>query len=101
MNTGLPHPLFNGVFRAQLTAETAGQSIEAAVAHFQARKLPMFWWTGPLTQPTDLGARLEARGLTLEGYQAQSLIPTEGPTPPGSTVVANGNASFTDCSISF
>ena len=58
---------------------------------------------------TPQGCRVVALVLLLDGEssttpsseQAQSLMLTEGLTPPGSTVVANGKASFTDWSMSF
>ena len=65
--TGLPHPLFNGVFRAQLASDGINGRINAALAPFKEQGLPMFWWHGPLTRPAALGARLEARGLSSLG----------------------------------
>jgi ribosomal protein S18 acetylase RimI-like enzyme len=61
--TGIPFPMFNAVFRARLAPATLEAEITATLAPFTARHLPMLWWTGPATQPADLGARLQARGM--------------------------------------
>jgi GNAT superfamily N-acetyltransferase len=65
--TGLPHPLFNGVFRPRLAADNPGAQIEAALAPFKARGVPLYWWVGPGAQPADLGRHLEAYGLPYDG----------------------------------
>ena len=62
--SGIPHPGFNGVFRTQLAPEDIDARIGATLAHFKALRLPMLWWTGPSTRPTNLGEHLEAHGLT-------------------------------------
>jgi len=59
--TDIAHPLFNGVLHAQLTADVP-RRIENVKQHFQGKQLPMLWWTGPSTQPADLGKLLQAQG---------------------------------------
>jgi GNAT superfamily N-acetyltransferase len=62
--SGLPVHFFNGVTSARLDQSRLDAMIEAALAPFQSRNLPMAWLVGPGTRPEDLGQRLEAHGLT-------------------------------------
>jgi ribosomal protein S18 acetylase RimI-like enzyme len=62
--SGIPHPGFNGVFHTQFAPDDIDARIGEILAHFRSRRLPMIWWTGPSTRPTDLGKHLEAQGLT-------------------------------------
>ena len=61
--SGLPHPLFNAVFRAQLRVSQIEPTIQEAVEKFSSRSLPMFWWVGPSTLPSDLGNHLLKQGF--------------------------------------
>jgi ribosomal protein S18 acetylase RimI-like enzyme len=61
--TGVPSPSFNRILRAQFESEGIDAQIEAALAPFRARNLPLVWHTGPATRPADLGERLVAHGL--------------------------------------
>lgn len=68
-------PIFKGVFQARLTPETADAAIDETIAWFQARQAPFFfWWTGPDSQPTDLGQRLMARGLDEFEKNAPAMV---------------------------
>jgi GNAT superfamily N-acetyltransferase len=64
--TGLPHPFMNSIFRARLRGEKADEVIEANLERARRRHLPVMWWVGPLTQPADMGSRLEAHGFKLD-----------------------------------
>ncbi len=64
--TGIPSPVFNGVFRAQLDEDQLDAKIEDAMAVFKAIGAPMTWWTGPATRPADLGKHLQEHGLQHE-----------------------------------
>lgn len=65
--TGIPFPRFNRVLRAQFEPDDIDARIEAALAPFKSRKVPVIWHTGPTTRPADLGQRLIAHGLTQTG----------------------------------
>ena len=62
----LPFPLFNSVVGARFDDEHADAAIEARIRDCAERQVPMLWWTGPSTTPSDLGQRLERRGFLLE-----------------------------------
>jgi GNAT superfamily N-acetyltransferase len=62
--TGIPHPMFNGIFHARLGVVGLDAVIEETLATFQALHLPLCWWTSPTTQPPDLPERLQAHGLS-------------------------------------
>lgn len=62
----LPYPLFNSVLRARVSEDRADQLIAARVAACRSRNVPMLWWTGPSTAPSDFGARLNRDGFLLE-----------------------------------
>jgi GNAT superfamily N-acetyltransferase len=62
----LPYPLFNSVVGARFDDDRAEAAIEARLRDCRERNVPMLWWTGPSTTPSDLGQRLERRGFLLE-----------------------------------
>ncbi|MBW4683537.1 MAG: GNAT family N-acetyltransferase [Komarekiella atlantica HA4396-MV6] len=65
--TGISFAFFNGVFRAQFEPNQIDAAIAETLNYFSAQQLPMFWWTGPATQPPELGKYLEAHGLINSG----------------------------------
>lgn len=65
--TDIPFPLFNAVCRAHLPESDVDARIEAVLDRYRAANVPMLWWTGPATQPPDLGTYLQAHGLTQIG----------------------------------
>ena len=89
--TGIREPFFNAVVRTSLPPDHVDDAIDATLAPFVARRVPMLWWVTPSTRPTELGRKLEAHGLAYRGEgrgMAAGLraLPADGSTPPGFTV---------------
>ncbi len=86
VTTSVPFPLFNGVYAAQLTTNGIEPTIQSVITHFRSHRLPMFWWVGPSTRPSDLGRHLEAQGFHKGGTVPGMAIlladlPERTPTP--------------------
>jgi hypothetical protein len=64
--TGIRHPAFNAVLRAEAEPSRADGMIAETLDFFRRRELPFTWWTWPDTTPEDLGERLRERGLSSE-----------------------------------
>lgn len=62
----LPYPLFNSVMRARVDDHRLDGLIEARMQSCRDRRVPMLWWTGPTTTPSDLGERLNSLGFMIE-----------------------------------
>ena len=93
--TGLPVALLNGVFDAQLTAQTADAAIEAAVARAAPHNVPMNWFVGPSSRPPELGTYLERHGFAprsgLPGMAADLMALKEDRSPPTDLVIERVN----------
>jgi hypothetical protein len=68
------NPMFKGVWATRLDAGDAERVIDETIAWFRSRNAPyFFWWTGPGSEPADLGARLAAHGLADMAEQQATL----------------------------
>jgi GNAT superfamily N-acetyltransferase len=65
--TDMPFALLNGIFRARLVPEHVDATIQTTIARLALRQVPGLWWTGPATQPPDLGRHLEGHGFVYGG----------------------------------
>lgn len=65
--TDIPSLLVNFVIGARLKPEQTDETIQTVIAKVKERKVPIMWWTGPNTQPADLGERLEKHGFVSAG----------------------------------
>lgn len=61
--TGLPNEIFNVVLKCGLDPDKVEEAIDAAIEDFRARRIPLLWHVGMLTEPRDLGRHLESRGF--------------------------------------
>lgn len=59
----VPFPLFNSVLGAHLSGAAVDATVVGLLAPYVDRAVPMTWWTGPSTRPTDLPKVLERNGL--------------------------------------
>ena len=85
-------PFRNVVLGAHFTAETAEARVAAILARYREAGTSFVWWLSPFDEPHDLGHRLEAAGLLLEGTapaMAADLhdVPLDEPPPPELEVV--------------
>jgi ribosomal protein S18 acetylase RimI-like enzyme len=95
--TGIPHSFLNVVLRTQLARDNADEVIKETLAHFQSKNVTRFsWWAEPGSQPTDLGKRLAAHGLTYTeggpGMAVDLLALNEVSTPASLTIKQVGDA---------
>lgn len=68
------NPMFKGIWGTRLEPGEVDGAIDEGLEWFRVRGAPyLFWWTGPETQPADLGARLMARGLYSMEEQQKEL----------------------------
>jgi GNAT superfamily N-acetyltransferase len=90
-STDIPFYLCNLVGRTQFDPNDIDARIDETLTRFKSRGMPMSWWTGPATRPTDLGKYLEAHGLThVEDYPGMAAdllkLNVDLLMPPGLTI---------------
>ncbi|HZU86933.1 MAG TPA: GNAT family N-acetyltransferase, partial [Anaerolineaceae bacterium] len=61
--SGLKRAGYNGITWAEFTPEQVDVQIESAIEPFRQTGTPFTWWVGPLSQPRNLGAKLQAHGF--------------------------------------
>jgi len=54
---------YNGVVHACFERNEVDEGIERTLRPFRERNLPLTWWTGPSSGPSNLGARLQMYGF--------------------------------------
>lgn len=63
--SGVPHPIFNAIFRSKLYEPNVDVIIDQILEKSRSQNMPMTWSVGPLSRPKNLGARLKAHGMKL------------------------------------
>jgi ribosomal protein S18 acetylase RimI-like enzyme len=99
--SAVPSGLFNVVFRADLAhlpPDERAATIGATVGRFAARNLPLSWMVGPSARPDNLGALLQAQGLTHNSNALGMAIGLSGmedaqSRPADLTITRVGNAA--------
>jgi GNAT superfamily N-acetyltransferase len=91
----------NVVLGARFTTASADARIAQIVARYREAGTSFVWWVSPYDEPGDLGARLSAAGLVLEGTapaMAADLadVPLDEPPPPELEVVPVTDAGTLD-----
>jgi GNAT superfamily N-acetyltransferase len=97
----LADPFRNVVLGARFSPDTADARIAAFVARYLAAGTGFVWWVAPFDEPADLGARLAAAGLGLEGSapaMAADLadVPLDEPAPRELEIVPVTDAAALD-----
>lgn len=64
--TDIPMSLLNSVMDPRLEPEQVQPAVERVLTDARRRKVPILWWTGPATRPTNLGERLLGYGFELD-----------------------------------
>src|SRR5262249_21782719 len=91
LRSPMPSPWLDFLTLARLDPERVDLGIEALLAGYRERGLPVLWWVGPATRPSDLPARLVAHGLVGVGEATGMAVDLAGlpsgvETPPGLTI---------------
>lgn len=88
--TGIPTPMFNCVFCAQLEPGTVDTNIAAVVEAATVHGAPICWNLGPTSQPGDLAAHLLQHGFVpgreLPALAVELETLREMPSPPNFTI---------------
>jgi ribosomal protein S18 acetylase RimI-like enzyme len=78
---------FNAIVRARFQPDRIDQQIDAVLAHFRSRAVPVVWHVGPSSKPAALGDALLRHGFTFAEEEpgmaldiAQMIAPVATPT---------------------
>ena len=66
--TQVPFALFNSIMDARLAEEKVDSTIQAIIDDARSHRIPIRWWTGPLTRPANLAEHLERFGFVQDDY---------------------------------
>lgn len=89
------NPMFKGAWATRLAAADVDAAVDDTLAWFRARQAPFcFWWTGPSSEPADLGARLAARGLLDMAEQQRTLASGIAQTARGAPIMVGDLAAM-------
>ena len=66
--TRVPIGLFNSIMDARMPEEKVDSTIQEIIDDARARRIPLRWWTGPLTRPTNLAEHLKRFGFVRDDY---------------------------------
>lgn len=83
--SGISHPFLNAVKLVKFNSTELDNRIDATLQAFTSRNLPMTWWVGPASEPTNLGQALKTHGLKLDDElpgMALNLEEMENLVPP-------------------
>ncbi len=61
--TNISFPLFNSIMGANLEPMRIDDAVHPILEQARTRNVPVLWWIGPRTQPSDLGNHLERHGF--------------------------------------
>lgn len=70
----------NEVVFSQVALEDVERVVDETVAQYAAHRLPFRWCVGPLTEPADFGAALDARGFTKHAICGMAIDPAQWTT---------------------
>jgi len=97
--TGIRQDVFNVVLKCNLNPETVDDEIERAIEDYRSRRIPLLWHPGLLSEPRDVGKRLEAKGFPHDYDLAAMAVDLESMDdlhPPEGVTVGIVN-SMQDC----
>ena len=82
LNTTVPFAKLNGVLITKLNREIADETIREIKEYFHSKKIPMSWWVGYRTEPSDLDIYLKKHGFTLvDSSPAMACELNDDPSP--------------------
>jgi len=90
----LPFPLFNSVLGARIDRRRLDGAIDERLDACRSRGVPMLWWTGPSSEPRELGQHLIERGFFREpayGMAIDLASTPVAPVPHGSARICEVN----------